>query len=73
MYAIKCGEYLACQRNGLWFLSNENIFRIVRESSQEIDQLLQQFIVDTGCYNAVVYKLTEEELEEFTIKKLKWH
>ena len=46
-------------------------FPIMRESGFEIDQILQDFMVASGSYDAKVFKFTEEQIEDILIRKLK--
>ena len=46
-------------------------FPVMRESGYEIDQLLQDFMVASGSYDAKVFKFTEEQVEDLLIRKLR--
>lgn len=48
-----------------------NSIPVMRESSVEIDKLMQQYMVVSNFYYLSVFKFTQEQQEELLIKKLR--
>ena len=70
MFGIKYKGYFITKIDNKWSWGRPYNL-ILSENPTEIDQLHQDFMSRTGHYDAVVYKLTDEEIAEITIRKLK--
>jgi len=78
MYGIGLGNAVLCgftAHQGRYFLMpRDNLsfyIPIIKSTSLEIDQLLQDISVEIGNFQMNVIKFTEEELYEITMRKLR--
>ena len=74
MFGIKRGNQVLCYKNspGNRFVLREYVIDpVLKKSSYEIDQILQQVTVDMRDYSLVVFQLTEEESQLYFMNKLR--
>ena len=74
MYGIKGKHGILCwtTNHGMTFYP-EDLYNnpVIKESPNEIDDLLQYLMTDSNDYSMTVFKFTEDQEDELIIKRLR--